>query len=587
MSGNKYNRLQCILSFETGKIFVALLVFWLTLMIYAPAQSQNNSKTGGICFRVDNNPSIEKLNQFYAIFNIYHKKFCLGITAWSLPVNPSYVSALRYYILQGHEVMDNTPTHQTQFFNVINIHDTSLYSNNWGVDHINGQQVCLKYSSVDTSLNHNEGLVNIEGNIVTSLGNGEFADLNGSTYFFALYFGFNEKPCLWYDLQNKNPLDPDTLKIKSFWGEPLEPVNKSGISYHKLTSKDVYLNPYAIRLLGKESLRLYKMLNLMRPYTWVHPAGQMPWINAYELKGSLGDSLDYFSGSTPVNPGYFCYNEYNPSGFKQFSIPTGEISIENYSFQWNKTRIANYFAKHYVKVDLSYFTENPVEWSAYLLRVDSLVKWCYFSNIPILTYHQLSSILYDSLPNRLVNIFPRMNVDLDGNGFPDGFDQNGSISGSYNKKDGVPESGNCCFQIQGPGIIGQITTLAGIEKGKNKFTIWVKRTALETTGVVVDFTFPETGGTQTMVFPVDSTFWIKKVRILENHVAKWDRTTGTWTNLGSGCQGYGGLYDLSGVLALALDPNGDLYVGGTDTQAGGAPASRVAKWNPVTGTWTN
>jgi len=496
------------------RIFRSIIIFIFLVFFSNLVWSQNNTKTGGLCFRVDNNPSITELNQYYAVFHRYQKKFCLGITSWTLPINTAYVNALRYYISQGHEVLDNTPTHQTQFFSLVNIQDTSLYFNDWGVDHINGQQICLKYSSVDTLQPHNEGLLNITGNTVISVANGEFWDLNGSNYYFALYFGFNDTVCLWSDLKNINPFDPDTLKIKSFWGEPLGFGNRPGITYHKLAQRDVYLNPYAIRLLGKESLRVYSSVNLPRPETWVHPAGPMPWVNGYELKGYLGDSLGYVAGSTPVNPGYFCYNEYNPAGVKQFSIPVGDISIENNSFQWNKSRIANYFAKHFVKVDISYFTGALGGWDAYLLRLDSLVKWGYQNNIPILTYRQWSRLLYDSIPNRLVNIFPGLNTDLDLNGFPDGYDQNSSLLGIYKKNDGVPESGNCSFQIPGTGNIAQVTTLAGIEPGDNKFSLWVKRTAPETSNVEIAFTFPETGASQSFVFQVDSLSWIQKTLII-------------------------------------------------------------------------
>ncbi|MCK9204110.1 MAG: T9SS type A sorting domain-containing protein [Bacteroidales bacterium] len=492
-----------------------MLVVLGILFFHIDVNSQQNTKSGGICIRVDNNPSIEKLDQFYALFHKYQKKFCLGISSWSLPANPQYVNNLKYYSSQGHEVLDNTPTHQTQFFSLLNIQDTSLYANDWGVDHFFGQQVCLKYAAIDTTHNNNEGLLNISGNLVISLANGEFGDLNKTPYYFSIYFRYLDKPFLWYDLKNINPFDPDTLKIKSFWGEPVDLGNQNNIRYHKLTQRDVYLNPYSIRLLGKESLRLYSKVNIPRPYSWVHPDGPMPWINAFDLKGNMGDSLGFRSGSSPVNQGFFCYNEYNPSKIKQFSIPTGDISIEKYSFEWNKNHIANYLAKHFVKVDLSYFSEDPVEWNTYLLRLDSLLKWCYNKNIPVLTYKQWSSILYDSIPDRLVNIFPKLNTDLDDNGFPDGFDQNSTINGSYSTKDGVSESGNCCFQLQGVGNICQVSMLGGIEKGKNKFSIWVKRTTIESGNIEVIVSFPETGDSRTLIIPVDSVFWVKNTQLID------------------------------------------------------------------------
>ncbi|GAB3870169.1 hypothetical protein GCM10028824_18450 [Hymenobacter segetis] len=59
--------------------------------------------------------------------------------------------------------------------------------------------------------------------------------------------------------------------------------------------------------------------------------------------------------------------------------------------------------------------------------------------------------------------------------------------------------------------------------------------------------------------------------VLANNVARWRGAT--WSTLGTG-NGIDGL-----VYALAVAPNGDVYVGGSFTHAGGVPANNVAKWN--------
>lgn len=64
-------------------------------------------------------------------------------------------------------------------------------------------------------------------------------------------------------------------------------------------------------------------------------------------------------------------------------------------------------------------------------------------------------------------------------------------------------------------------------------------------------------------------------------VARWSRSTQTWSPLGSGVSGNGG-----GVVALALLPDGDIIVGGNFTTAGGQPASNIARWSPATQTWS-
>ncbi|GAB3857170.1 hypothetical protein GCM10028822_30440 [Hymenobacter terrigena] len=60
-----------------------------------------------------------------------------------------------------------------------------------------------------------------------------------------------------------------------------------------------------------------------------------------------------------------------------------------------------------------------------------------------------------------------------------------------------------------------------------------------------------------------------------NRVAKWNGTA--WSSLGTGTGTANGVS--SDVYALAVAGNGDVYVGGRFTQAGGATANRVAKWN--------
>ena len=514
MSDKQNSYLSNLPESRIGKTLRRLTILFL-MLLYLSSVSQNVSKTGGVCFRVDDNPPLAKLNQFDSIFKKHNLNFCLAITSWTLPVSLPYVTKLKEFISSGHEVMDNTPTHQTQYFTLLNAQDTALYSNDWGVDHFNGSQVCLKYTSVDTMTNHNEGRLNISGNQVISVNPGEFANLSGDPYFFAFYLNSTRKVYLWYDLQNINPNDPDTLKLKSFWGEPVDLGTLWWARYHKLMPRDVHMNPYSVRLLGMRSIKIFDDLAIQRPLTWIHPRGQMPWINALDIKSKLGDSLGYSAGSNFINAAYFCYNELNPSKIKQFSLQSGDISIENNDLQWNKSQIANSFAKHYVKVDVSGLSKVQNDWNSYLRRVDSLLAWCVTSNIPVKTYREWSGLLYDSIPSRVENIFPKLNMDLDADNFPDGYDQDTTFGGIFQVTGGVDESGGRCFIIPGAGDICQVTALGGLEKGANKFSIWLKRTAQDSSNIQVVFNFSESGIIQTLEFPVSKNTWDKQQLIVD------------------------------------------------------------------------
>ncbi len=498
---------------RTGVFFLCLTAFLVCSGMVS--LGQNNSKSGGICFRIDDNPSLTRLVSLDSLFSLHQKKFCLAITSWSLPMTPDYVTKLKEFSASGHEILDNTPTHQTSYFMVMNIADTALYSNSWGVDHINGQQVCLKYTSVDLSTPHGEGPLNVFGNLVISANPGEFSDLNGNPFYFALFIQFKDRPYLWYDLKNKNPNDPDSLRIKSFWGEPVDIGTHWWFSYKKLTQREVFMHPAGISLLGKRSQMIFDDLGMEPPTTWIHPSGPMPWLNAYEVKSNLGDSLGYTCGSNYSSAAYFCFNEVNPSLTKQFALQSGDISIENHSFKWNRSRIAEAVAKHYVKVDLSYLSNPDGGWHSFLQRLDSLLTWCTVNQVPVKTYQQWSAQIYDSLTDRGVNVFPKLNADLDADGFPDGYDQDtATLAGHFLLTDGVASSGGKSFEIAGAGNICRITTLGGIEKGSNKFTISVKRTGADSTNVNVLFSFPETGATQTLVFPVDTNIWVEQYQIV-------------------------------------------------------------------------
>lgn len=64
-----------------------------------------------------------------------------------------------------------------------------------------------------------------------------------------------------------------------------------------------------------------------------------------------------------------------------------------------------------------------------------------------------------------------------------------------------------------------------------------------------------------------------------NAIARWDGTS--WHALGSGITG--GSYPC--VFALAIGPDGSLYVGGSFTTAGGTTVNHIARWDPATSAW--
>lgn len=495
------------------RIFYTPLVLFL-LFLTMNSIGQSVMKRGGLCFRVDDNPPLQKLHQFDSVFSKHQANFCMAMTSWAFPINPVYVDSLKSWINKGHEVMDNTPTHQTQFFNVVDIQDTLLYYNHGGVDHINQQKVCLRVTNFDTTQSHGEGLINITGNRVISQNPGEFGDLAGNPYYFALYISSPvNKLCLWYDLRAVNPADPDTVSLRSFWDEAKTFGNYTGVAYHKISQRNVIMSQMAIRLLGQRTLKIFEDLEIPRPTTWIHPSGQMPWINVYEVKANFGDSLNYTQGSNFMYYSYLGYNEYNPAGDAPFGMQSLDMSTESQSFAQVKHTVANAVAKHIVKIDVARFLNPMGGWNGYLSRTDSLLSWCSAGNIPVRTYDQWRALLYDSIPGRVVNIFPQLNVDLDADSIPDGYDVAG-MNSFYDTTDGVPASGNRSFTIYGSGNICSINGLAGLEPGTNKFTISTKGSNVKSSIITLTMSFPETGQSFSYDVLSDTSGWTEYFQLV-------------------------------------------------------------------------
>lgn len=68
-----------------------------------------------------------------------------------------------------------------------------------------------------------------------------------------------------------------------------------------------------------------------------------------------------------------------------------------------------------------------------------------------------------------------------------------------------------------------------------------------------------------------------------NRIARWDPVATGWQPLGAGLEG-GGFGPYASALSIASD--GSLYVSGDFAMAGGGTASNVARWDPVTSSWS-
>jgi hypothetical protein len=396
----------------------------------------------------------------------------------------------------GHEMMDHTPTHDAHYF--LTSLPTDYYLNHPGVQRISGNKIELKHADVDISKAKRSGYVNINGNVVTST-SGIFASFLKTDCY--LYFpSINE---LVFIDDYHGWIDEDTVIVDDFWENEINLGTYQNIQFYNFDVNNVHLTLDAIKALAEETLRLSDYYNLERPYTWIQPGGYFPHVYSDEVKQACGDELGYKSAGVFANPSLKVFNEYNPNNDRQFGMNWGDFKLDTQTLEECKQVIADMIAKHRVAIGSSHFqrTGDLGGWQGFLNLNDQLIQWCVANNIPIRTYSEWADVLYNQTPDPNENIIPRLNVDLDANNIPDGYN-----TGAYLRKtDGYPNISDFCYSISWIGQMCSISNLGGIEKGENNFEIWTKGAP----GNFIEVAFKV--GSQNLVykFPAESSEWAK------------------------------------------------------------------------------
>ncbi len=488
------------------KIFLLLVLISFSYTIF----SQNTYyKKGGVCFRIDDTQQKQKWNEYASVFNKFGMKFTMGQCLDGNLWDTAYINLIRNFSAQGHEFMDHSPSHTTTHIIVLNYSDTGFYSGNPFVHHINGKKICLKYNDTINSSSGN-GLINItNGNTVISHSNGEFGNMNGNPIYFAIYIPSFNGVYTFYDLQNKIATDPDTIKLKSFWNENIILPDSTNLLFHKISQYAMKMPFGSRRIIAERTVNLCNQLNLPVPKTWIHPGGSFPMFSKNDIKEVWANEFGYTAAATYQQGSIKCFNEYDPFKEKRYGVMWGDFIEENWTMPAIKAKIADGIAKHYVVFGQSHFVNLTGGWTGYLERMDTLLNWLQTNDIDVKTYHDWTSILFDSISNPFINIFPQPNIDLDANGIPDGYIN----TLFYDASDGVITSGNTCFSKTSTGTLCEVQNLAGLEKGNNLFSIYTKGASGDS--VLVKITYPEYSISINKKVPANQLNWTKYSFIIE------------------------------------------------------------------------
>ena len=490
------------------------LILLLSLII-SNFNSQNYAQTkqGGICFRIDDNKSMDLYQEYANVFNQHELNFCFALNLGREEFESSdYIGGVKLLQIKGHELMDHTPEHRTSYFSTK--FDPSPYSSLLGVDHIVTNKICLEYSEVNTGKSTRNGIVNISGDNITSSAN-EFDDFSSSERY--LYLPTLTPPKL---VLIKEIVNAGTLKVADAWRDAINLGDQTNIQYYSFTVSNIHLTVNGLNVLANETLKLADAFDLERPVSWIQPGISGPYIFPYvymeEIKESFGTSYGYVAGAVypyTLEKTYKVFNEYDPNEDKKFGMGWGDFNIAEETLEVTKFKIADGIAKNHVLIGHSHFINLLDGWDAYLERVDDLLTWSKNNNIPVKTYKEWSNTLYEQTPNPYENIFPALNIDLDKNGTPDGYEKRSSTyDGEWLNNDGVPESGNYSFSIDKVGgifYIGRIDWddfgLGGIEKGENEFEIWTKGAP----GNFIEVVFTIGSDERIFKFPAENSEWTK------------------------------------------------------------------------------
>lgn len=461
-------------------------------------ESWETAKKGGVIFRVTGGQPMDEYLNYASLFSERNKNFSFTIGLGSDIVGTEgYADGIRMLQDQGNELLDPTPNYRTNYFKTI--FDPQIYEDLAGVDHIVGNKICLEFDfdAIDFSKKIKEGYVDILNDRV--YGEQEFDEVQfGNVY---MYF-----PSLDTLILVTEPVDNDIYLIKDIWNDPINLGTHYNENYYLFSVNDVSIKDEALQLLGNESIKLAEYYGLNRPYSWIQPGGNIPNMTPAKVKSVLGDKLNYLSGEVYTNNSLLTYNEYDPIGDRRFAMIWGNFSEDEWIIEESKAVIADFVAKNRVAISHGYFGKYADNPNDYLQNTAALLDWCMEKNIPIATHSQWANILYNTVQDPYINVFPSLNTDLDENGYPDGYTMNNpNFIGKIDTTDGAPSNGDYSMFVTSQSGISYIEGLGGIEKGENSFEIYTKGTP----GNFITVKFRVGQESIIFKFPAEDSVWTK------------------------------------------------------------------------------
>lgn len=452
---------------QTRFIIIILSFFQISMIWSDESKPIHNQKTGGICFRMDDNNSTKQWRDIAAVFNKHQKPFCCSLNLAATFRRDRFVKEFTELCKElqasGHEVMDHSPLHLVVRFNILPNKKPENYKGKPGVDHVDDKGVYLKYKPL-TALPKDgfKPTVKIEKGELTftpALDEKSYNNLRWQAGVITI----PGKNTIY--LLRMNDKDKTKARVLSLWGEDNIDLSYQGEVW-AYGGGNVKMEAEALVQLGQNSLDTFEYMGLQRPYTWIQPGGVVSVLDAYEAKSTFGDVLGYKSAATYIAAAKKVFNE--PGAARAYGMQWGDFDDEAKTLEWNKRCIADGVALHHMMLGHSHLHNRIGTWEEYMDRLDKLLAWCNESGIEVRTQAQWSDILYRTPQDPSVDIFPSFKIDRNKDNRPDGclykFGRLVANAGPDSDPAMVSEKAGEVFTV---------VNLAGLERGENhlKFKI--------------------------------------------------------------------------------------------------------------------
>ena len=414
--------------------------------LFAAAVSVN---ANAVCFRFDDNQSIEVWNTLGDVFRKHNARFSMSLIPCSYGAdNAQWRKLICQMESDGFEILDHTPQHNTLSMRLPEgspllkeLADAPF------VDHINQNQVCLKYYVGSSVVLNNIKI-----------------DIRDKKYILCKIPGvvINHRSVLEINGKHYYAVKDNAsggLMLLSMWGENNVNLPDGDDVPAKVLKTAFRPYPGAVDFLVKQSQEGFRRIGLKKmPSVWIQPGGLYPH---YETEGLREVLLKYgyVSASTTSYPSIKGFND--PDWERsRFAMRWGNFNLENLNLQLAKHKIAMTTACHRVAIGSSHVTPaRRGKLKEYAKLHDELLAWLKKNNIKVMNQSELALYLREYKIDPDKNIMPSFTRDIDEDGLPDGY--------SFNRKTSFADG---AVQLVGTGHLFCISHLCGLPHGRVKFS---------------------------------------------------------------------------------------------------------------------